>query len=57
MKKTERKSLEKKLLTEIRKVIKVNKVALPNKTEKVIKKVFKKLVKKTNKAKATPSKK
>lgn len=52
MKKTERKSLEKKLLTGIRKVIKVNKVALPNKTEKTIKKVFKKLVKKTNKAKA-----
>ena len=56
MKKTERKILEKKLLTGIKKVIKANKVALTNKTEKAIKKVFKQVAKKSNKTKVSLSK-
>ena len=51
MKKDKRKALEAKLLTGIKKVTKANKVALTNKTEKAIKKVFKQVVKKANKAK------
>ena len=57
MKKAERKAIEAKLLTGIQKIIKANKVVLTNKTEKAIKKVFKQVAKKQNKAKISLSKK
>lgn len=47
MKKTERKALEEKLLTAIKKVLQDNKTQLTNKTEKAIKKPIKKIAKKT----------
>jgi len=56
MKKTERKAIEEKLLTGIQKIIKANKVALTNKTEKAIKKIFKQVAKKQNKTKIGISK-
>lgn len=51
MKKNERKALEEKLLSAIKKVIKANKADLTNKTEKAIKKALKQIAKKTNKEK------
>ena len=55
MKNAEHKILEEKLLTGIIKVMKANKVALTNKTEKAVKKVFKQVAKKANKTKVSLS--
>lgn len=55
MKNKTRKALRTKLLTEIKSVIKQNKVGLSNKIEKVLKKSIKKIVKKADIEKITGS--
>ena len=52
MKKTERKALEEKLLTAIKKVLQDNKTQLTNKTKKAVMKSIKKIAKKTAKKKS-----
>lgn len=52
MKKSERKTLEEKLLIATNKVLQVNKIGLTNKTENALEKSFKKIVKKIAKKRA-----
>ncbi len=57
MKKTERITLEEKLLASIKEIIKANKAELTRKIEKAVKKSIKQIVKKTIKKKKSVSQK